>query len=196
MLDSDIETRALHDALRARVAAVEKAAVDTVRRYKEQLDAEHAERVKSLESRRPDVSVYPQLESRPEVHVNVAALPVDLVIKALKDLAEAATAMPVPVVQQPEQNIVVEPAPVVVDLVQVELLVGTLTNWVVQASEDAVANRELTLQLAGAFQALTTALMDMGQVNEQLLTVLSRPRPQRAVEAEISDDGRHITVRG
>lgn len=182
-----VETKAARDVLKQHIAAYERAAVETLKQHRAKLDAEHAERVRELASR--PVAVYPVLETRPEFHVNVAALPVDVVVKVLKELTDAALAAPVPVVPVPVFPITVNPTPVVVDFVQLELMVGTLTNWVIQYGEDAAVVRNLVADLSQVVRELTAALDSTVAVNEALLGRLSENRVSKEVTVVPNDDG-------
>lgn len=178
MSDQDPTTRAAADTVRERVAAVEKAALDWAKGYKARLDDEHARRQQS-------VNVYPQLTFGPEVMpaVNLAGTDMEPVAKAIKELGQYLAEQPLPVVQAPQPTVVtVPPSEVIVDMSQLEKLVGDLL-------QDRVESRLL-------LEDLRETVGRTNLVNEALLNVLTTltNRKPRTLEVEQDDRGNVVRI--
>lgn len=176
-----VEAKALRDLVDARVGAVQKAAVDVLKQYKEKLDAEH-------EARKPQVTINPVFEIKAETPaVNISALDTQLVLKALEHIAEVATTMPVPVVQQPDQTVEFNPT-INVDLSQLEGAVDGVAQEVAASSEErgqlASALGKLTQVLSRLLVAVDAAKRSSDAVVEALSS-----RAQRVTTVRTEEDG-------
>lgn len=147
------EEKAIVDIVAQRVDAVERAAVDVLKRYKKALDDEH-------EARKPSVTVNPVFEIKQDPPtVNIAPLPVDCIVKALKELTDAALTVPVPMVQSPDVPLEVTLRPVVnVDLSPLEAALDGLAAELAQANEERRAVADALARLAASTDALVAAV--------------------------------------